>query len=350
MRKRQENLKKWLSSRSYLNFLMDEERRFISMLSDYGFKITFGNENHPAFIKRALQALIASDTPIRKVRFTKNEVSGTTKDSRGGLFDMTCEDELGRVFIVEMQLLNLSSMIHRAKFYAFHIYNKMVRKGNYHFDDLKKIYTVSILAGKTYKTGLYHQIGTIRNQQGELMDNQITHVVIELGKFEKTFEQVTTDLDKLLYTMKLTDTAPQDVQLPDFMREGWLEETLAELDRANLTPDQRADWEMTIAGNMSVKAYWEEEMEKDKAKVRKETEARVKKETEARVKKETEARVKKEASKKLKEAKKEAEKAKQEAVVKMIRRGFDATEVSEIMNMPITSVKAIMRKTGSDDQ
>ena len=35
--------------------------------------------------------------------------------------------------------------------------------------------------------------------------------------------------------MKLTDTAPQDVRLPDFMRENWLEETLAELDRANLT-------------------------------------------------------------------------------------------------------------------
>ena len=54
--------------------------------------------------------------------------------------------------------------------------------------------------------------------------------------------------------MKLTDTAPQDVALPDFMREGWLEETLAELDRAKLTPEERAHWEMTIAGNMSMVA------------------------------------------------------------------------------------------------
>ena len=169
---------------------------------------------------------IASDTPIREVRFTKNEVSGTTKDSRGGLFDMTYEDELGRVFIVEMQLLNLSSLIYRPECTITRFYARRLARRN---------------------------LSRARPSQS--------------------------------------------------------------------TPDQRAEWEMTIAGNMSVKAYWEEEIEKDKAKLRKETEARVKKE----------------ASKKLKEAKKEA-------VIKMIRRGFDATEVSEIINMPITSVEAICGK------
>lgn len=89
------------------------------------FKVTFGNEHRPRFIKKALQALIASDTPIKKVKFVENEVSGTTKDSRGGLLDITCEDEQGRVFIVEMQLLNLTYFIHRVKFYAFHVYNSI---------------------------------------------------------------------------------------------------------------------------------------------------------------------------------------------------------------------------------
>ena len=238
----------------------NEERRFISMLSDYGFKITFGNENHPKFLRKALQALIDSDIPIREVKFTKNEVSATTKDSRGGLFDVTCEDEQGQVFIVEMQLFDFSNMIHRAKFYAFHRFNTMVRKGRYRFNDLKKIYTISILAGRTYGTDLYHQVGTLKNQNGELMDDQITHVVVELDKFQKTLEQIDTDLDKLLYTMKLTDTATPEAKLPDFMKEEWLEETLKELDRSNLTPEQRAALEMTIAGNMSEKEALEAEI------------------------------------------------------------------------------------------
>ena len=230
------------------------------MLSDYGFKVTFGNENHPKFLRKALQALIDSDVPIREVRFTKNEITATTKDSRGGLFDITCEDEKGQVFIVEMQLLDFSNMIHRAKFYAFHRFNTMVRKGRYRFNDLRKIYTISILAGKTYPTALYHQIGTLKNQNGELMDNQITHVVVELEKFQKTLIDIETNLDKLLYTMKLTDTATSDAKLPDFVKEDWLEETLRELDRSNLTPDQRADLEMVIAGNISDREALENEL------------------------------------------------------------------------------------------
>ncbi len=81
------------------------------MLSDYGFRVTFGNEHRSRFIKKALQALIASDVPIKRIKFIKNEVSGTTKDSRGGLLDISCEDEQGRIFIVEMQFLNLTHFI-----------------------------------------------------------------------------------------------------------------------------------------------------------------------------------------------------------------------------------------------
>ena len=187
-------------------------------------------------------------------------MSGITKDSRGGLFDMACEDELGRTFIVEMQLVNLTHFIHRAKFYAFHVYNRMVRKVNYRFDDLKPIYTVSILAGQTYSTKRYHQIGTLQNQQGELIDNQITHVIVELGKFDKSAEEATTDLDKLLYIMKLTDDTKQEAKLPDFWREGWLEEALHELETSNLTPEQRMMYEITIAGNMSEKYAREAEI------------------------------------------------------------------------------------------
>lgn len=285
---------------------MNEEKRFISMLSDYGFKITFGNENHPKFLRKALQALIDSDIPIREVKFTKNEVTATTKDSRGGLFDITCENEKGQVFIVEMQLFDFSNMIHRAKFYAFHRFNIMVRKGKYRFNDLKKIYTITILAGKTYETALYHQIGTLKNQNGELMDDQITHVVVELEKFQKTLEEVETDLDKLLYTMKLTDTATKEIELPDFMKEDWLDETLKELDKANLTPEQRAELEIIIAGNMTEKVAREEEWKERENKIKeewKERENRMKEEwneRENKVKeewKERESKVKTEAVK-----------------------------------------------------
>ena len=45
--------------------MKDNERRFISMLSDYGFKVTFGNEAKPVFVRKAIQALIGSPIPIK---------------------------------------------------------------------------------------------------------------------------------------------------------------------------------------------------------------------------------------------------------------------------------------------
>ncbi len=67
--------------------------------------------------------------------------------------------------------------------------------------------------------------------------------------------------------MKLTDTATSEAKLPDFMKEDWLEETLKELDKANMTPEQRAELEITIAGNMTKKVAMEEEWKARERKV-----------------------------------------------------------------------------------
>ena len=44
------------------------------------------------------------------------------------------------------------------------------------------------------------------------------------------------------------------------MKEDWLEETLKELDRSNLTPEQRAELETTIAGNVTEREASENEL------------------------------------------------------------------------------------------
>ncbi len=73
--------------------LYNDNERFISILSDYGFKVTFGNETDSLFLRTALQALIKSDTPIREVHFDKNAFEVLTIDSRSGIFDLACTDE-----------------------------------------------------------------------------------------------------------------------------------------------------------------------------------------------------------------------------------------------------------------
>lgn len=76
---------------------------YIPIISDYGFKATFGNETNTLFLRVSLQALIKSKTPIREVHFDKNAFEALTVDSRSGIFDLSCTDESGSQFVVEMQ-------------------------------------------------------------------------------------------------------------------------------------------------------------------------------------------------------------------------------------------------------
>jgi hypothetical protein len=82
--------------------IYNENDRFISILSDYGFKATFGNEADTTFLKKALQVLLDSPTPIKSVEFAKNDISAITIDSRSGIYDIACVDENDNHFIVEM--------------------------------------------------------------------------------------------------------------------------------------------------------------------------------------------------------------------------------------------------------
>ncbi|WP_310587304.1 PD-(D/E)XK nuclease family transposase [Fibrella aquatilis] len=77
---------------------------YIPIISDYGFKATFGKETDTLFLRTALQALIKSDVPIKEVTFDKNAFEALTIDSRSGIFDLSCTDEKGSQFIVEMQI------------------------------------------------------------------------------------------------------------------------------------------------------------------------------------------------------------------------------------------------------
>ena len=97
----------------------------------------------------------------------------------------------------------------------------------------------------------YHQVITLKNQNNEVIDDQITHIVVELSKFRKTLVEVHSDLDKLLYFMKQTDKPNFDQKVPDYFHEEWIDEAIKELDSAVLTPEQRAFLEMKLAGDVT---------------------------------------------------------------------------------------------------
>jgi predicted transposase/invertase (TIGR01784 family) len=229
--------------------LYTDDQIFIPIISDYGFKATFGNESNTLFLRRALQALIKSEVPIKKVTFDKTTFEGITLDSRSGIYDVACIDENGNHFIVEMQYGEAPHFIQRMKFYAMQKLNIMVKKGDFDYAKLSKIYCVSFLAKNILPYPSYHTVANLRSEKGELIDEQMTFVTVELDKFKLKEKDCRTDIEKLTYTMKTIHTVTQPTEFPKFWNEKWLKIAIDELDRRKMTAEQRASFEILIARN-----------------------------------------------------------------------------------------------------
>ena len=69
----------------------------------------------------------------------------------------------------------------------------------------------------------------------------------------RTLAAVTSDLDKLLYTMKTLHNAPADpIEWPEFWNEDWIKVAMQELDRRNMAPEELLQYEMTLARNAHI--------------------------------------------------------------------------------------------------
>jgi predicted transposase/invertase (TIGR01784 family) len=230
--------------------IANDNGRFISILSDYGFKATFGNEADTTFLKKALQALINSPLAIKEVTFIKNELTAITVDSRSGIYDIACVDENESHFIVEMQLSEYPEFIQRMKFYALHRFNTLVKKGEYRFENLPKIYCIGILAKTIFcQVADYHNIAILRNAKNETIDDQLSFITVELDKFVKQENNIENDLDKLIFTMKNLHTVTEASQFPKFWNEEWLKKAISEVDLRNMTSEQKLAYEMTLSAN-----------------------------------------------------------------------------------------------------
>lgn len=77
----------------------------------------------------------------------------------------------------------------------------------------------------------------------------MTFVTVELDKFSKSENEVLTDLDKLIFTMKNLHSYTETSQFPKFWTEEWLKKAISEIDLKTMTPEQVLAYEMTLSAN-----------------------------------------------------------------------------------------------------
>ena len=77
--------------------------KYINPFTDWGFKRLFGQEFSKDLLISFLNGLLVDEMHIRDVTFKDKEQLADAKDLRGCIFDIYCETDDGKHFIVEMQ-------------------------------------------------------------------------------------------------------------------------------------------------------------------------------------------------------------------------------------------------------
>ena len=179
--------------------------------------------------------------------------------------------------------------------------------------------------------------GQFKNQHNRVTASNIVLITVELEKFTKTAEQCVSDLDKLLYTMKVLSeehVGNLTTQYPDFWTEEWLQTAIQELDLRAMSPEKRLAYEMTLAAN--AQAIQEEQRKVEESRI----EGREEGLAEGLAKGRAEA-----------EAKNEAEKyaLKKETVRQLLVRKFPDEEIAAIMGETLEFIQRVRAEIAEEE-
>ncbi len=191
--------------------------KYISLLTDFGFKRVFGTEPNKAILLDFLNTLLPAHHQIQDLTFKNNENLGNTPIDRKAIFDIYCQAENGDRFIVEIQKAKQNFFKDRSVYYSTFPIQEQSLKGEWDFE-LAAVYTVGVLDfifddHKNEDTILH--IVELKNQPCEVFYEKLKFIYIELPKFTKSLDQLETHFDKWLFLLKhlaeLTDR-PQPLQ------------------------------------------------------------------------------------------------------------------------------------------
>ena len=121
------------------------EERYISLLTDFGFKRIFGTAMNKDLLICFLNSLFDGKQVVKDVSYLNPEHVGDVYTDRRAIFDVYCEGENGEKFIVEMQNAYQAHFKDRSLFYSTFPIREQAPKGDDWDFKLNHIYTVALL-------------------------------------------------------------------------------------------------------------------------------------------------------------------------------------------------------------
>ena len=183
------------------------EERYISLLTDFGFKRIFGSDINKDLLIDFLNSLFNGEQVVKNVTYLNSEHVGDVYAERKAIFDVYCENEHGEKFIVEMQNAYQTYFKDRSLYYATFPIREQAPKGdNWNFK-LQHVYVVALLnyemSDEAFShESINHDVGLLDKQTHKVFNNKLTFKYVEIARFNKDINELETNFDKWLYVLR----------------------------------------------------------------------------------------------------------------------------------------------------
>ena len=246
------------------------EERYISLLTDFGFKRIFGTKPNKDLLIDFLNSLFNGEQVVKDVTFLNSEHVGDVHTDRKAIFDVYCENEKGEKFIVEMQNAYQTYFKDRSLYYATFPIREQAQKGDGWNYKLKHVYVVALLnydmSDPAFSDNtINHDIGLLDKQTHRVFNDKLTFKYVEISKFNKRIEELETNYDKWLFVLQ--NLSRLDRQ-PEYLKTAVFNRLFAEAEIAKFTRTELREYEDSLKAYRDIKNSLdsaEEKGKKDKA-------------------------------------------------------------------------------------
>lgn len=246
------------------------EERYISLLTDFGFKRIFGTKPNKDLLIDFLNSLFNGEQVVKDVTFLNSEYVGDVHTDRKAIFDVYCENEKGEKFIVEMQNAYQTYFKDRSLYYATFPIREQAQKGEGWNYKLKHVYVVALLnydmSDPAFSDDtINHDIGLLDKQTHRVFNDKLTFKYVEISKFNKRIEELKTNYDKWLFVLQ--NLSRLDRQ-PEYLQTAVFNRLFAEAEIAKFTRAELREYEDSLKAYRDIKNSLDsakQEGKKDKA-------------------------------------------------------------------------------------
>ena len=240
------------------------EERYISLLTDFGFKRIFGTKPNKDLLINFLNSLFDGLQVIKDVKYLNSEHVGDVFAERKAIFDVYCENERGEKFIVEMQNAYQKYFKDRSLFYStFPIREQAPKGAEWNFQH-EHVYTVALLNFDLKeeafdKNDINHDVGLLDKKTLKVFNDKLSFKYVEIAKFNKTEEELDTLYDKWLYVLKNLSRLDER---PSALKEKVFTKLFEEAEIAKFTPTELKEYEDSLKAYRDVKNSIDTALEK----------------------------------------------------------------------------------------